>query len=90
MDRECKFIGFTSSKLTLNVPSEQHQNIYPLSTSLTTSGANAYLGIVPSPEGYNHIALFSPANSGSPRFLTAGQWEVTSGIKGVDMEKGLM
>ncbi|XP_006461711.1 hypothetical protein AGABI2DRAFT_185824 [Agaricus bisporus var. bisporus H97] len=69
---------------------ENHQNIYPLSTSLTTSGANAYFDIVPSPEGYNHIALFSPANSGSPRFLTAGQWEVTSGIKGVDMEKGLI
>ncbi|KAG7094398.1 hypothetical protein E1B28_007998 [Marasmius oreades] len=54
---------------------ESAQNIYPISLG--------YLDIVPTPEGYNHIALFSPSNSSEPRWLTKGEWEVTSGIKGV-------
>ncbi|KAL4265734.1 peptidase S9B family protein [Pleurotus pulmonarius] len=52
--------------------------------------AEAYLDIVPTPEGYNHIALFSPASSSTPHFLTSGPWEVVGGIKGVDLEKGLV
>lgn len=50
----------------------------------------AYLDIVPTSEGYNHIALFSPANSTTPRFLTSGPWEVTSGILAVDVSRGLV
>jgi len=67
----------------------QEQTVYPLPATLSTTGAAAYLDIVPSPEGYNHIALFSPANSDLPRFLTSGNWEVTGGIKGLDAQKGV-
>ncbi|KAE9405389.1 dipeptidyl peptidase IV/CD26, N-terminal domain-containing protein [Gymnopus androsaceus JB14] len=49
---------------------DNNQNIFPLPKSMNTSG---YLDIVPTSEGYNHIALFSPANSSTPRFLTSGQ-----------------
>jgi len=45
---------------------------------------------VPTPEGYNHIALFNPVDSSTPRFLTTGDWEVTDGILGVDPLRGLM
>lgn len=45
---------------------------------------------MPTPEGYNHIALFSPVDSGTPRFLTTGEWEVTNRILGVDPLRGLM
>jgi dipeptidyl aminopeptidase B len=57
----------------------QGQNIYPLD-----SHEGGYLDIVPSPEGYAHVALFSPANATTPSFLTSGEWEVVGGIKGVD------
>ncbi|EPQ56197.1 hypothetical protein GLOTRDRAFT_59312 [Gloeophyllum trabeum ATCC 11539] len=62
------------------------QNIYPLSSNLGPggSGAPAYLDIVPDAKGYNHIALFSPADSSKPVFLTTGEWEVTGNILGVD------
>lgn len=49
-----------------------------------------YLDIVPTPEGYNHIALFSPSNSSTPIFLTTGNWEVTDGILAVDAERGFV
>jgi dipeptidyl aminopeptidase B len=45
---------------------------------------------VPTPEGYNHIALFSPVDSSTPMFLTTGEWEVADGILGVDPLRGLM
>ncbi|KAK1233376.1 Dipeptidyl peptidase 4 [Marasmius sp. AFHP31] len=54
---------------------EASQDIYPVELG--------YLDIVPTPEGFNHIALFSPANSSNPIWLTKGEWEVTGGIKGV-------
>lgn len=54
------------------------------------AGTNAYLDVVPSPEGYNHIALFNPADSGTPQFITSGKWEVVGGIAGVDVAKGLV
>ncbi|KAL0569963.1 Dipeptidyl peptidase 4 [Marasmius crinis-equi] len=54
---------------------ESSQNIYPVDLG--------YLDIVPTPEGFNHIALFAPANSSTPIWLTKGEWEVTGGIKGV-------
>lgn len=63
---------------------EASQDAKPLPESVAPSGA--YLDIVPS-GGYNHIALFSPANSSVPRFLTEGEWEVT-GIKAVDAKTG--
>jgi dipeptidyl aminopeptidase len=51
-------------------------------------GSNAaYLDILPNDEGYNHIALFSPADSSIPKWLTSGPWEVTSGVLGVDVDK---
>ncbi|EGO22671.1 hypothetical protein SERLADRAFT_350525 [Serpula lacrymans var. lacrymans S7.9] len=68
---------------------ESDQYIYPLPESLT-GGSPAYLDVVPDANGYNHIALFNPADSSTPRFLTSGTWEVTSGIKAVDAERGLV
>ncbi|KAI0630468.1 dipeptidyl aminopeptidase [Trametes polyzona] len=66
------------------------QAIYPLPPALSPDGTPAYLDIVPTPEGYNHIALFSPANASTPRFLTSGEWEVTSSILAVDPTLGLV
>jgi dipeptidyl aminopeptidase len=71
----------------------QTQTIFPVpSTGALSSfkGSNGYLDIVPTPEGYDHIALFSPADSSQPLFLTSGDWEVTGGIHGVDPKKGLV
>ncbi|KAF9037893.1 dipeptidyl aminopeptidase [Hymenopellis radicata] len=68
---------------------EPTQSIYPLPKEWAISGGTAYLDIVPTKEGYNHIALFSPANSSEPLFLTHGSWEV-SGVKAVDVKNGLV
>ncbi|KAF8815432.1 hypothetical protein BYT27DRAFT_7194435 [Phlegmacium glaucopus] len=67
------------------------QRIYPLPPdSSVVVGTDAYLDIVPNPEGFNHIALFSSASSDTPRFLTSGPWEVTNKIQGIDAKKGLI
>ncbi|KAG9010682.1 hypothetical protein FRB94_010159 [Tulasnella sp. JGI-2019a] len=50
----------------------------------------SYLDIIPTKDGYNHIALFSPADSTTPHWLTSGEWEVVDGIKAVDRERGLV
>jgi dipeptidyl aminopeptidase len=71
----------------------QEQTIFPIPSSGALSSfrnSNAYLDIVPTPEGYNHIALFNPADSSQPMFLTSGDWEVTGRIHGVDSKKGLV
>lgn len=68
----------------------QEQRIYPIPASATPDGLSAYLDIVPTSSGYNHIALFSPANSSTPRFLTTGDWEVTGGILAVDTNRSLV
>lgn len=62
---------------------ESSQNIYPLPDG-------GYLDVVPSKEGYNHIALFKPANSSTPLFVTKGKWEVVDGIKAVDAKNGIV
>jgi dipeptidyl aminopeptidase len=62
------------------------QTVFPLPAALLPSGAgSAYLDIVPSPQGYNHLALFSPASSSTPIFLTNGTWEVIGPIQAVDV-----
>lgn len=66
------------------------QTVYPLPEYLSPNGLPSYLDIVPDKDGYNHIALFSPASSSTPRFLTTGPWEVTSNVRAVDLEKGLV
>lgn len=71
----------------------QEHSIFPLPNFGALSslhGSNAYLDVVPTPEGYNHIALFNPADSAKPQFLTGGEWEVTGGVRGVDAKKGLV
>jgi dipeptidyl aminopeptidase len=61
----------------------QTQNVYPLG-----GPDSSYLDIVPTSEGYNHIALFSSSTERNPIFLTTGPWEVTGTIIGVhDSEK---
>ncbi|CAK5273743.1 unnamed protein product [Mycena citricolor] len=74
---------------------DSFQNMYPLHSSLVSTlsagtSSGAYLDVVPSPEGYNHLALFSPPTSSKPIWLTSGKWEVTRGVKGVDLEKGIV
>ncbi|KAG2012084.1 dipeptidyl-peptidase and tripeptidyl-peptidase, variant 5 [Coprinopsis cinerea AmutBmut pab1-1] len=63
------------------------QAIYPL---YLPDGEDAYLDIVPSKDGFNHIALFRPATSSEPQWLTTGDWEVTGLIRAVDTKKGLV
>ncbi|KAJ7089745.1 dipeptidyl aminopeptidase [Mycena belliarum] len=74
---------------------DNFQNIHALPSSLVKSlsaatVADAYLDVVPTPEGFNHLALFSPANSSTPIWLTSGEWEVTKGVKGVDVANGIV
>ncbi|KAI0676150.1 dipeptidyl aminopeptidase [Trametes maxima] len=68
---------------------DSKQAIYPLPETLWPNAAPTYLDIVPTPEGYNHIALFR-ADEGTPRFLTTGEWEVTSDILAVDANRSLV
>lgn len=64
--------------------------VYPLPEHFSASGLSSYLDVLPDENGYNHIALFSPASSSTPRFLTTGPWEVTNGIQAVDLDRGLV
>ncbi|KAF9038656.1 dipeptidyl peptidase IV N-terminal region-domain-containing protein [Panaeolus papilionaceus] len=66
---------------------EHEQSIFPLPAA-ASGKLSGYLDIVPTPEGYNHIALFSPPTSSKPLFLTNGEWEVVGGIQGVDKKLG--
>ncbi|KAG9313219.1 dipeptidyl aminopeptidase [Chiua virens] len=68
---------------------DEGQNIHPVPANLWSSDSPAYLDIVPK-DGYNHIALFDPATSSTPRFLTSGTWEVTNSIQAVDTQRGLI
>jgi Dipeptidyl peptidase IV (DPP IV) N-terminal region len=61
----------------------QYQYVWPLKFG-------GYLDIVPTPEGYDHIALFPRANSTEPFWVTRGEWEVVGPIEGVDEEMGLV
>ncbi|KAJ7643291.1 dipeptidyl aminopeptidase [Mycena polygramma] len=74
---------------------DNFQNIYALPSTLVSSlsagtVAAAYLDVVPTPEGFNHLALFSPASSSTPIWLTSGEWEVTKGVLGVDVSNGVV
>ncbi|KAH8093229.1 dipeptidyl aminopeptidase [Cristinia sonorae] len=62
---------------------DEKQAVHLLPPNLLTSADSGYLDIIPSKDGYNHIALFSPANNGTPQFLTSGEWEVTGKILGI-------
>ncbi|KAJ6581126.1 dipeptidyl aminopeptidase [Mycena capillaripes] len=74
---------------------DNFQNIYALPSSLVSSlsagtVAAAYLDVLPTPEGFNHLALFSPPSSSTPIWLTSGEWEVTNGVMGVDITNGIV
>jgi dipeptidyl aminopeptidase len=70
---------------------ETQHSVYPLPERLSPTGLPSYLDIVPDKDGFNHIALFNPASTTKPQFLTTGPWEVTSdGVHAVDLEKGLV
>ncbi|KAL0960550.1 hypothetical protein HGRIS_005588 [Hohenbuehelia grisea] len=58
-------------------------------TPVISNGNGAYLDIVPTKDGYNHIALFATAKTTTPRFLTSGAWEVLR-INAVDEERRLV
>lgn len=65
-------------------------HVHSLPEHFSPSGLPSYLDVVPDKDGFNHIALFSPASASTPRFLTTGPWEVTEGVQAVDLEKGLV
>ena len=65
----------------------QRQSILPIPPSLAGSlalGESAYLDFVNNTDGYTHIALFSPATSGTPIFISNDSWEVVDNILGID------
>ncbi|TRM58208.1 dipeptidyl peptidase IV N-terminal region-domain-containing protein [Schizophyllum amplum] len=67
---------------------EQAQSVFPIPKEILTTtsfdgSGSAYLDIVPTKDGFNHIALFNPADSLQPIWLTSGDWEVTGTVKGV-------
>ncbi|GAA6056636.1 hypothetical protein JCM3770_006322 [Rhodotorula araucariae] len=49
-----------------------------------------YLDVLPDPQGYNHLAYFSPADASDPVWLTSGEWEIDGGIARVDVHRGLV
>ncbi|BGP47610.1 Dipeptidyl peptidase 4 [Rhodotorula kratochvilovae] len=49
-----------------------------------------YLDVLPNPQGYNHLAYFSPADASEPVWLTSGEWEIDGGIERVDVRRGLV
>ncbi|KAL0945664.1 hypothetical protein HGRIS_014816 [Hohenbuehelia grisea] len=59
-------------------------------TAVPSVGPGAYLDIVPTKDGFNHIALFNSANANSAQFLTSGSWEVTRGLLKVDHQRALV
>ncbi|KAJ7849979.1 dipeptidyl aminopeptidase [Mycena olivaceomarginata] len=74
---------------------DNFQNIYALPGSLVSTLSagtvgTAYLDVLPTPEGFSHLALFSPASSSTPIWLTSGEWEVTKGVMGVDIANGVV
>lgn len=84
----CRAVGFRRT-VRFVLTFAQSQYIYRLPESMVGSNS-AYLDILPNEEGYNHIALFSPADSSIPKWLTRGPWEVTSGVLGVDVDKAIV
>ena len=52
--------------------------------------AKGYLEIVPDKKGFSHIAIYSPASSREPVFLTSGEWEIDGEIRAIDVKRKLM
>jgi dipeptidyl aminopeptidase len=50
---------------------------------------DGYIDVVVN-EGYSHLALFSPIDSSTPKFLTSGEWEVDGSVLAIDYKKELM
>ncbi len=46
--------------------------------------------MVPTPEGFNHIAMFQPITSSDPIWITEGEWEVAEGVAGLDVAQNLL
>lgn len=63
--------------------SNQNQFILPLKSG-------GYLDVIPTPEGFDHIAFFPKADTTNPFWITRGEWEVTGPIEGVNEEKGIV
>lgn len=60
------------------------------STSKGTEVPQGYLEVVPDKTGFSHIAIFSPADSTEPIFLTSGDWEIEEEIRSIDIKRKLM
>lgn len=59
----------------------------PLALHDSTLNSTAYLDIVPTPEGFRHVAYFDSARSQAPLFLTKGHWEIDGSLKLVDPKR---
>ncbi|EJU03880.1 dipeptidyl aminopeptidase [Dacryopinax primogenitus] len=67
---------------------DPEQRVLPLSThGLEGYPHTAYLDILPNKKGFNHLCLFTSAQSRRPRFLTDGDWEVTGQNIKVDSQR---
>ncbi|KAF9432501.1 hypothetical protein BGZ76_010697 [Entomortierella beljakovae] len=66
---------------------DMQQNIRYVAPSKSVPGGG-YLDIGNN-NGYNHIALYTPVDSPTPKWLTSGEWEVQS-ISSVNVEEGLV
>ncbi|GJJ79193.1 dipeptidyl aminopeptidase B [Entomortierella parvispora] len=66
---------------------DMQQNIRYIAPSKAVP-QGGYLDIVNN-DGYNHIALYTPIDHPTPKWLTSGTWEVQS-IDAVDNEEGLV
>lgn len=66
-------------------PLLQSQNAIPIPGDVP-----GYLDVVPTKDGYPHIALFAPVTSSEPIWITQGEWEVANGISGVDLKNGIV
>ena len=58
--------------------------------AIPVKGTDGYLDIVPTKDGFNHIAFFPTLGSSEPIFVTEGEWEVADGIAGVDQNRKLV
>ncbi|CAI2164023.1 5806_t:CDS:10 [Funneliformis geosporum] len=50
---------------------------------------DGYIDVVVN-QGYDHLALFSPIDSSTPKFLTSGKWEVDGSVLAVDYKQELI
>lgn len=84
IDHVCFPLLFLGDRI-LTRQSLQSQNAIPIPGDVP-----GYLDVVPTKDGYPHIALFAPVTSSEPIWITRGEWEVANGISGADLKNGIV